>query len=178
MKKTLYRIAACLLLASLVFCFSSCGQKPDKENVPKEYEADVNAAIEVLTEKWREIYSKNPDRPYNKTIKIVNTQIFVIDQTPKLDTASHEENYNRFFADVRLVVKFTVLSDYYGMGEDYLQHMGMYEDVVFYEDGICDLQQGSVIRSYAQSVYDFSVDWYTEKVIDCGAAYDRTIDLG
>ncbi len=130
-------------------------------------DAMAKEAIELLTEKWEEIYEDNDifDIETDKIIIIKNTRLIKI-----------KDNDSEIFKDVDYVMEFILLSDYYGVAPYYM-NIGIENFVLFYKDGTAEVYKTDPFLYHASRTYDYNFDEFVDKVTDLDDRYNRTIKI-
>ena len=148
-----------LMLLGLTVMLTACGGKKKAES------PEVQAAIDVLTEKWEEIYS---DGRYegDKHLEIRNTRIVRINP----DTPVAE------FQDLDYIVEFILFTDYYGSGP-YYENVDVYESVAVHKDGTVLVESRNPLVVYRAINYITDFSDIIESISDYGDAYNQTIQL-
>jgi len=136
----------------------------------------VDQAINVLAQKWNDIYweEENPDEEY--LLDIRGVRIVCI----KDDLA---EKQAEFFDGVQYIVEFLLYTDYMSVGEiasghnaGYYDNIGMYDNVVVYRDGRMECLS-HVLSDYRSRTYELDYSTFIEQVIDLHEQYNQVIQF-
>lgn len=148
-----------LMVLGLTVMLTACGGKKKADS------PEVMEGIDVLTEKWAEIYS---DDRYegDKHLEIRNTRVVQINP----DTTVTE------FQDVDYIVEFILFTDYFGSGP-YYENVGVYDSVVVYKDGTACVETKNPLSVYRAINYITDFSDIIESMSDYGNAYNQTIQL-
>ena len=166
--KRIKGITIALLVISIIFSLTSCGEKhtdiTGKDISPKD-EQYVSTAIKKVQDAWKQEY-QNLTVDTDKTVNIINTRIIKI-----------KDNDHKFFHDVEAVVEFDIFSDYYGSAPYYIN--GQKNDsVVFHKNGKTEVIDPLNPYRYALGINDYS-DVIGE-IIELGSAFNtqtKTVEL-
>ena len=151
----------------------------DKSNLSGDetaYAELVDQAIDVLAQKWNDIYweEENPDKEY--LLDIRGVRIVCI----KDDLA---EKPAEFFDGVQYIVEFLLYTDYMSVGEiasghnaGYYDNIGMYDNVVVYRDGRMECLS-HVLSDYRSRTYELDYSTFIEQVIDLHEQYNQVIQF-
>jgi len=156
------------LTVSLCLSLSSC--------TTHKYDKEVKESIKMLSEEWEEsdIFDIKNDSS-KKEIKIINTQVILVDSSPEFEDSRSKTVYNEYFKDIEMIISFEILADFYGDDENYLTFPPLCNEVIFYKDGSKEVSNHYLWEVGSEMYYhDFS-DFI--ECIDLGDRFDRTVKL-
>ena len=154
-------------------------EKPDPSDT--RYSKEIARAISLITQTWQDSFDRTKADGYDGddyTLKIVNAHVYVIDHDPEYKDNSHQKfqkkAYEDWLKDVKLVVNFEILSNYYG-GGDYYENIGLMDQVFFYNDGTAEVKTSNYFIQYGNTAYCYDYSVFIKEMIDFGDLYNRTI---
>ena len=179
--KKLTSVFLIIVYIFLSFALASCDSAgEDGSSVTKEYDEQVEEAISIVTEAWKEVYKEYKEisgtRDIADHIKIINTSVIIIKKDPTFEKEYQKETYERFLSDVVMIVEFEILSDLYGHGAGYMSNAQISREVAFHADGSAELSQ-MIFRTIGQTNLNYDYSSYVEEVIDLGSRFDRTVKI-
>ena len=162
--------AGVLLIALLAALLLPMFSQPSSDGTfSGAFDGQVRLATSALQEKWTEVYNESPDT--DGYLEIIHTRVMEIDP---------DENDSFFWQlengmNIRYIVEFTLLSDYYGSAP-YYHNAGVYDTVLIYEDGSA-LVGGNFFGMYKSLTYNSDYSGFLTAIYDYGDNYNRTFDL-
>ena len=155
------------LITCIVFVFSLTSCK----RITKVMESKkiINEAIEVLTEKWQDVYENSAlDDDYkDKYVKIINTRIIYLE-----DDA---EDKHEVFEDVDYIVEFELMTNYFN-SSPYYENIGMNDCVIFKKNG--EVEVGTnIIKKYRSVTFNFDLSDIIQSIEDLEGKYNQVLDI-
>ena len=174
--KSMKKLLACLFAFVMLLSMTACGSKEDDE--PKKVkeskkDKEIVAAIEMLEEKWAEIYEDESYENDKGYFEIKNIRKIKIKDTLSVD-AECADLANETFGNVDYILEFVLYTDYYSSSQPFQTHI--YNEIVVHEDGSMEFS-ARLLTNYATRVYDYDYSGIIESIEDYGSLYNYQKNL-
>ena len=163
MKKYLKSIVLFLIVTVLLV-----GCSTSKTNAKQDSDKDVRAldAIEIISERWREVYKTSPLDIEDKYLEITNTKIVNI-----------KPNDNALFKNVDYIVEFSLETNFYNSAPYYSNIGSRYSLVAVYTDGKSEVLGKNPFHSYIGQNGPTDFQGIIESIENYHGEYDQVLKL-
>ena len=144
------RLLILLLIPIMMLSLMQVGCAFGKDNTVKD-------ATSVMEKYWTDLYLKHDTG--DGYFEIKNTRVVYL-----------KDNDTEMFKDVRCIVEYELYTDFYSSAPYYI-NVGMYNNVVVYNDGTMEVQS-NVIRNYFNKTFDYECPDFIDKIEDLKDEYN------
>jgi len=164
-------VAAAVLAFSILYFTVGFGSGGGKIDNKANGDADriVTRAVDALKQQWKEIYSDDMYIGCEGYLEIKNARIIYIND--EIEAGIAEE----MFGNVDYIVEFIIYSDYFASAPYYM-NIGLYDTVVFYDDGYTEVTR-SMLNIYRARTYEADLSNIIKSIEDLGDKYNAVFKL-
>lgn len=157
----LKKISIYFIFAALFFSLVACSNESDTKDIGSDER--VLEAIEILSEHWDEVYTKNDIE--DKHLEIINTRIVNI-----------KENNIDGFENVDYIVEFSLFSNFYNT-TPYYSDIGMDDSVIVYKNGKTEVSRINPFIRYKNTKYTSDFSDIIDSIEELHQEYNQVIEF-